>query len=126
MRRLGALEADVMQHLWVANRPLLVREVLDELNSGGRDKVLAYTTVMTVLENLHRKGFVSRDKDGRAFRYAPTMSREEHTAELMDGVLSGSTDRGSALLYFVERMSPDELAELREALSRLAEPGARP
>ena len=125
MRKLGALEADVMQHLWTASRPLLVREVLDELNSGGRDKVLAYTTVMTVLENLHRKGFVGRDKDGRAFRYAPTMSREEHTAELMDGVLSGSTDRGSALLYFVERMSSDELAELREAMARLAETGER-
>lgn len=125
MRKLGALETAVMQHLWTAARPLLVREVLDEVNSGGRDKALAYTTVMTVLDNLHRKGLVDREKDGRAFRYAPTMSREEHTAELMDGVLSGSTDRGSALLYFVERMSSEELADLREALARLTDPGER-
>lgn len=123
VRNLGALEADVMAHLWAAGASASVRQVLEALNKDAREKPLAYTTVMTVLENLHRKGFVRRQKDGRAFRYTATMSREQHTAELMDGVLARTTDRGAALLHFVERMSPDELVELREALERLAEPG---
>lgn len=125
MRNLGSLEADVMSRLWAATGPVSVREVLEALNGDTREKPLAYTTVMTVLENLHRKGFVGRQKDGRAFRYTATMSREQHTAELMDGVLAGTTDRGAALLHFVERMSPDQLVELREALERLGEPGGR-
>ena len=125
MRNLGPLEAEVMGCLWSASGAVSVRDVLRELNRDRGNKALAYTTVMTVLENLHRKGFLGRDKDGRAFRYTPTMSREQHTAELMDGVLAGTTDRGAALLRFVERMSPGELAELREALERLERPGAQ-
>lgn len=113
---MGTLEAQVMQRLWDAREPRSVRDVLNELN---REKNLAYTTVMTVLENLHRKGLVEREKYGRAFKYVAAMSREQYTAELMDGALAGSGDRGAALLHFVERMSSTELAELREALGRL-------
>lgn len=116
MRHLGTLEAQVMQRLWDAREPRSVRDVLNELN---REKNLAYTTVMTVLENLHRKGLVEREKYGRAFKYVAAMSLEQYTAELMDGALAGSGDRGAALLHFVERMSSTELAELREALGRL-------
>lgn len=116
MRHLGALEAEVMRRLWGSRRPLSVRDVLEDLN---REKSLAYTTVMTVLENLYRKGLVERDKDGRAFKYVASISREQYTADLMDGALAGSGDRGAALLHFVERMSAAELAELREALGRL-------
>ena len=105
-----------MQRLWTARGPVSVRDVLDDLN---RERNLAYTTVMTVLENLHRKGLVEREKDGRAFKYVASVSQEQYTAELMDGALAGSGDRGAALLHFVERMSATELAELREALGRL-------
>lgn len=100
-----------MQRLWEAGRPMAVRDVLEEL-----DRELAYTTAMTVLDNLHRKGLVSRIKRGRAYVYTPTKSREERTAELMGEVLAGAGDRGTALLRFVEQMSSDELAELRELL----------
>lgn len=121
MRSLGALEGEIMRCLWSASSPRSVREVMDELQ---RDKPLAYTTVMTVLENLHRKGFVRREKQGRAFHYTATVTREQHTAELMGGVLAGTDDPGAALLHFVQRMSPDEQAELRAALERLGESGA--
>jgi len=53
MRQLGELEAVIMDRLWEWGRPALVREVLDDLR---KDRPLAYTTVMTVMENLHRKG----------------------------------------------------------------------
>lgn len=114
MRRLGELEAAVMELLWADDGPgLSVREALERLTSR---KPLAYTTVMTVLDNLHRKGFVERAKEGRAYRYRATSSREQHTAELMEGALDGTSDRTAALLHFVQNISPDGLADLRAAL----------
>ncbi len=65
MRRLGELEASVMDVLWNATEPMKVRDVLAEVN---RDRELAYTTIMTVLDNLHRKDWVVRELDGRAYR----------------------------------------------------------
>lgn len=114
MKQLGELEAAVMQRLWQWQRPVPVREVLEDLQ---RERHLAYTTVMTVLDNLHGKGFVRRVKDGRAYLYSATMSREEHTAGMLDQVLAASADRGATLLHFVGHMSQEELAELRSALS---------
>lgn len=114
MRQFGELEAVVMDRLWSWDRPVVVRDVLEDLQ---RERSIAYTTVMTVLDNLHRKGFVIREKDGRAYRYRPASTREEHTARLMEQALAGSGDRRAALLHFVERMPADEVARLREALN---------
>lgn len=105
-----------MQRLWDWDRPVAVREVLEDLQ---KQRDIAYTTVMTVLDNLHSKGLVGREKDGRAYRYSPTVSREAHTAGLLEDVLSDSPDRGATLLNFVEQMSPEDLAELRAALSSI-------
>lgn len=102
-----------MERLWAWDRPVVVREVLEDLQ---QDRTIAYTTVMTVLDNLHRKGLVTREMDGRAYRYRPAHTREEHTAALMEQVLAGSGDRGATLMHFVEQMSADEIARLRKAL----------
>jgi len=110
---LGQLEATVMERLWAWDRPVVVREVLEDLQKERR---IAYTTVMTVLDNLHRKGHVTREMDGRAYRYRPSRTREEHTAQLMEQVLASSGDRGVTLMHFVEQMPPAEIARLREAL----------
>ena len=69
MRQFGELEAVIMDRLWDWGRPALVRELVDDLHD---DRPLAYTTVMTVMENLHRKGWLRRERDGRAWRYEPT------------------------------------------------------
>ena len=114
MRQFGELEAVVMDRLWSWDWPVVVRDVLEDLQ---RDRTIAYTTVMTVLDNLYRKGFVIREKDGRAYRYRPANTREEHTASLMEQALAGGGDRGTALLHFVERMPAAEIARLREALN---------
>lgn len=111
-----------MERLWRWDRPAPVREVLEDLQ---RDRQIAYTTVMTVLDNLHRKGMVMREKNGRAYVYRPTRSRESHTAELMEQVLARTSNRGGALLRFVEQMSEDEIAELRGALSKIEDPTGR-
>jgi len=113
VRQLGQLEAVVMARLWAADRPASVREVVEDLR---HEREIAYTTVLTVLDNLRRKGMVSRTKDGRAYRYRPRLTREEHTAALMEEVLASSENRQVTLLRFVEQMSPQEAAQLREAL----------
>lgn len=115
MRELGQLEAAIMDRLWSWDRPVLVREVLEDLK---RERSIAYTTVMTVLDNLHRKGVLAREMDGRAYRYRPICSREEHTSALMEQVLASSADPGATLLHFVGQMTPTEIARLREALDR--------
>ena len=114
VRQLGQLEAVVMARLWSYGRPVPVREVLEDLQ---RDRTIAYTTVMTVMDNLHRKGFLTREMAGRAYRYQPAQTLEQHTAMVMGEVLAGSSDRSATLLHFLEQIPPEEVARLREALA---------
>lgn len=118
MKQLGRLEAAVMARIWEWDRPVSVREIVDHLQ---QDRSIAYTTVMTVLDNLHGKGFVTRRKEGRAYVYLPAVTREAHTAGLMEQVLGSAADRGGALLHFVGQMSEEELHELRAAIDRLGD-----
>ena len=118
MRQLGQLEAAVMQHLWNAGRPVSVRDTLDSLT---RERPLAYTTVMTVMDNLHSKGLVAREKQGKAYLYTPVSSRDEHTAAVLQEVLADSDDRAAALMHLVGKMEPGEVAELLAALSERAD-----
>ena len=115
MRQFGELEAVIMDRLWQWGRPALVREVLDDLS---KERPLAYTTVMTVMENLHRKGWLRRHRDGRAWRYEPASSRSAYTAALMSDALATSTDRRTALAHFVLQMSPHDAALLQQALDQ--------
>jgi len=115
MRRFGDLEAVIMERLWALGRPVLVREMVDDLRA---ERALAYTTVMTVMDNLYRKGWLRRERDGRAWRYEPTGSRSGYTAALMNDALDTSTDRRTALAHFALQMSPQDAALLRDALDR--------
>lgn len=118
MRQFGELEAEVMARLWDADGPLTVRAVFEDLYQR---RPIAYTTVMTVMDTLHRKGFLERTKEGRAYLYRPVASREAHAAELMGQVLASSGDREAAFTHFVERISPAEARALRAALERAEE-----
>ncbi|MET9401185.1 BlaI/MecI/CopY family transcriptional regulator [Kitasatospora sp. NPDC002965] len=113
MRRLGDLEAEIMDRLWTWNRPATVREVVDDIN---RQRPVAYTTVMTVADILHGKGILTREKQGRAWLYRPTLGREEYTAALMQEALGSSRDRPAALAHFIEEISSDELEVIRGLL----------
>jgi predicted transcriptional regulator len=115
MRQFGELEAVIMDRLWEWGRPALVREVVDDLS---QDRKLAYTTVMTVMDNLHRKGWLRRERDGRAWRYEPTGSRSAYTAALMNEALGTSPDRRTALAHFVLQMSPHDVKLLQQALDQ--------
>lgn len=102
-----------MERMWSRGRPASVREVLEDLQS---ERPLAYTTVMTVMDNLRRKGMLVREKDGRAYRYRPARPREEYTADIMGQALASSSNPSAALLHFLETMPSDNIALLREAL----------
>jgi predicted transcriptional regulator len=111
---LGDLEREVMTQLWNAGEPLTVRRVHESLS---RDRDLAYTTVMTVLDRLAKKGVVTQQRADRAYRYAPAQTREEMTAALMLDALSAAPDgvRDAALAHFVGRLDPSALTAAIEA-----------
>jgi predicted transcriptional regulator len=71
----GPLEERVLEALWRSPHGLSVRDVRLALGDG-----LAYTTVMTTLDRLYKKGVLERQREGRAFRYAARASREAFAA----------------------------------------------
>ena len=89
-RVLGDLEEKLMEILW-QHHPLSVRDVGTRL---GRNK-LAYTTVMTTLDRLHKKGLLARQKDGNAFVYEPAMDRAEYQRRIIEATLTPLLEHGS-------------------------------
>src|SRR3954468_19376459 len=69
--RLGPLEMQLMRSLWKCGNAT-VRELLESGASEG-----AYTTVLTTLDRLHKKGLLARTAEGRAFRYSPVLTETE-------------------------------------------------
>lgn len=110
---LGPLERAVMEHVWNHGRAVTVREVFEAL-AGKRQ--LAYTTVMTIMERLWRKGLLSRRKVGRPYLYEAKRTRAEHTAAVVRHVLQGARDRQGVLLGFVRSVGDRDLAELGRAI----------
>ena len=115
MTQFGELEAAIMDAVWAAGRSLRVREVLERLD---RDPEPAYNTVHTVTEILFRKGWLSKEKDGRAFRYGATKTREDYVAGLMGDALAVAEDRTATLARFVQQMQPGEAEELHRLLGQ--------
>src|SRR5271170_93436 len=122
MRGFGDLEAVVMHRVWAKDEPVTVRELFDELR---RERVIAYTTVMSTMDNLHRKGWLARVKEGKAYRYTATASREEYSARLMREALDGGGDTQAVLSHFVAQMDGEESEALRAVVRRLADRGPR-
>ena len=112
MTRLGELERAAMEVVWSADGPVPARHVAERLADRG----LAYTTWLTVLGRLERKGLLQRSRDSRAHTYTPVGSREDHIAVLMQQALGQAGDREAALQHFARSVSPDEAAALRRAL----------
>ncbi|GLY85146.1 BlaI/MecI/CopY family transcriptional regulator [Actinoallomurus iriomotensis] len=117
----GPLERAIMEALWDADRPLLIRELLVPVNAGS-PKPSAYTTVQTVADRLVQKGLLTRTLDRNAWRYAPTRSREEHVAGVMAEALAGAPDRGPVLARFVETIDPQDAHRLLIELAQRSAP----
>jgi predicted transcriptional regulator len=116
--RLGPLEQQMLSALW-ARGSATVRELLD----AGEVK-LAYTTVMTTLDRLHKKQLLNRVTEGRAFRYSPRYTRQELEQAAVGEAIRQLFGSGAAaplpLSYLVEAVSEHD-AGLLDDLQRLLE-----
>ncbi|GAA2559202.1 BlaI/MecI/CopY family transcriptional regulator [Mycolicibacterium diernhoferi] len=112
-RGFGDLEATVMDRVWGREDGVTVREVFEELCDARQ---IAYTTVLSTLDNLHRKGWVRREREGKAYRYWATMTREQRSANLMRAAFQTGGRPEAVLAFFVEQMSDEESAQLKAAL----------
>jgi predicted transcriptional regulator len=115
VREFGQLEAAIMEVVWAQDRPLLVREVREQLRYS---RPVAYTTVMTVMTILHGKGVLRREKYGRAWRYWPREQRAEHDARLMAEILVSGGDPARTLREFLARVRPEDLEAIRAVVEQ--------
>ncbi|MGI8613090.1 MAG: BlaI/MecI/CopY family transcriptional regulator [Nocardioidaceae bacterium] len=109
-RRQGQLEADVLTVLWAADHPLTPRAVQDALAG------LAYTTVLTALSRLHKKGLVTRVPQLRSFLYQPTETSADFSARRMRDLLDAGNPE-EVLVRFVNGLAPEEEQLLRRLLA---------
>lgn len=118
IRGFGELEAVVMDVVWARSEPATVRSVHDELIARRQ---IASTTVMSTMDNLFRKGWLSRKKVGLAYQYWPVMTREEHSAQLMRTVFESGGDSELILNFFLDQMTDDDSAKLQQVIQRAVE-----
>ena len=121
---LGELETAVMELLW-REAELTVNQVEERLQ---RRRQIAHTTVLTTLDRMHRKGYLTREKKGKAFVYAPHYTREEFerglAQEVLGALLGGLGE--PVLSTFVELVGEDEAKlERLEELIRLKREGKK-
>lgn len=116
---LGETEMEVLRHVWNTGDAT----VADVHTAIQRDRPVAYTTVMTVMKNLHDKGYLARHRDGRQDRYSAARSADAVQTGLLRGflghVFGGSPAALVRTLVGDEQISDDEKAELRRLLDRL-------
>ena len=106
----GHLEREVMDVMWRGGA-MSVRDV-----QGQLPRSVAYTTVMTTLDRLFKKGFVSRSREGRAFAYTAAHSRQQVEAAVASGVLTGFLQQGIAHARPLLSNLVDAVAERDDAL----------
>jgi predicted transcriptional regulator len=121
MARRPHLERAVLEALWDAEDGASAQELVASL--PGRP--LAQTTVLTVLDRLHRKAMVRRERQGRSYRYWATVDREALVARTMLNALSDSSDHALALSRFVDGVPAEDVEALRQALDAAADPDPR-
>jgi predicted transcriptional regulator len=116
---LGDQELEVLR--FITERPgITVRGVAREF---GDPRGLARTTLLTVMENLRAKGYLTRKRGLHAYEYSPTVSRTELMQQLVGdfvrNTLKGSVSPVAAYLAGAPEISDEELAELEAVLERL-------
>jgi predicted transcriptional regulator len=117
-----ALELDILKVLW-SEAPLAVREVRVRLErDAGRP--LAHSSVITMLNIMHRKGFLRRKRQGKAFLFTPKIEKDCVTGNMMRDLISRAFDGSAKALVLnllnTTDLDADELAEMRKLISRKA------
>lgn len=103
-----------MDVLWQALSPLSVREVHDSLAPSSE---LAYTTILTVLDRLAKKGLATRTREGKAWSYSAASSRDELLiSEIQEALRHPGVDRLAVVSAVAEHLSEAERAHLSSLL----------
>jgi predicted transcriptional regulator len=112
LEQLGRLETELMERAW-ARGQISVRDLHQEV--GGR---LAYTTVMTTMDRLYKKGLLHRRKHGKAYIYSPALSEHEYQESLTQhffGMMLSDCDNSNAVLSrFVDAVTEADSKMLNE------------
>ncbi len=114
---LGELEEKVMNVVWQLQKAS-VRDVLNELNKKEK---FAYTTIMTIMDRLYKKGLLKREKKGIGYIYYPVISKEEFEKKTAEKVITELIESNPELTLAafkgaVEKLSPEELNQLKKLL----------
>lgn len=114
------LELEILKVLW-NEAPLPVRDVRARLETEA-NRPLAHSSVITMLNIMHRKGFLTRKKEGNAFLFSPKVKKESLTGrmlgDLVSRVFGGSPTAMMLNLLETSDLDTDELAELRRLINR--------
>ncbi|KAA9166151.1 BlaI/MecI/CopY family transcriptional regulator [Amycolatopsis acidicola] len=113
-RKPGALATEILTVLTEAEAALTPGEVLERL---PQDRKLSYSTVVTTLTRLHEKDAVTRERDGRAFRYSANGDPSTLVAWRMSRLLDAEADHASVLTRFVSDLSEKDEQTLRNLLA---------
>lgn len=123
-QQLTPLELEIMSVLWETG-PANVQSVQARINSQAslaRGRELAYTTVQTMLNVLHRKGKVKRQLKDRAYIYRPVFSRQKAVTqalgEMLDRFFGGSADSLVLSLVETRHLTPEKLAQIQKLVER--------
>lgn len=115
------LELDILKVLW-SESPLPVRDVRERLAQAGRP--LAHSSVITMLNIMHRKGFLRRKKEGKSFLFAPKEEREQVTGDMTRDLMTRAFDGSAKALVLnllnCAELDAEELAEVRRLIARKA------
>jgi len=118
---LGKTELEVLQIVWELGEAT-VNDVLERIL---KKRKVAYTTIMTVMKNLANKGALKYEKVGNAYLYSPTQQQEPEKVKSMlldltlDKVFNGSASELILTLVKHEKLSIEELKEIKALISKL-------
>ena len=116
------LEREIMEEAW-QHEEISVREMLDALNGQRGARQRAYTTVMTIMARLDRKGLLGRRREGKVDWYAPALTRDEYLEQRSRAEVGDLVEEYGdlALVHFARHMAgldPKRRAQLRRLAGR--------
>ena len=116
----GDLEEKIMEILW-EKKEATVRQIKDELSKDKEN--YAYTTIMTIMDRLYKKGILDRRKEGKGYIYFPRVSKEEFEKLVTEKVISDivKAHPETAIAAFggvIEELSEDEIKKLKEMIDK--------
>lgn len=116
------LELEILKVLWEES-PLPVREVRARLEAQA-NRPLAHSSVITMLNIMHRKGFLKRRKSGKSFLFSPKVKKQSVTGRMMGDLLTRvfDNDPSAMVLNLLETtdLDSEEIGEIRKLINRKA------